>query len=130
MKKEAGIKPRGSDASKANVSIRGTPASEFSLTDIVANVKDDTGGLVKYLPDELLNQEQVAWKEAALERDGIRLGDMRYEYAVEKGMTDRTNEMLEMQASDKGYERNGGGCSFSIFNFSLISLYTVIRMVT
>ena len=107
MKKEAGITPRGSDASKANVSIRGTPASEFSLTDIVANVKDETGGLVKYLPDELLNQEQVAWKEAALERDGIRLGDMRYEYAVEKGMTDRTNEMLEMQASDKGYERNG-----------------------
>ena len=53
---EAGIKPRGYTANES-VSNHGTSASAINVADLIANVKDDTGYLVKYLPDKMLNED-------------------------------------------------------------------------
>ena len=100
---EAGIKPRGYTAN-ASVSNHGTPASTINVADLIANVKDDTGNLVKYLPDEMLNEEQKQAKAEALARDAKRLGDMKYEYAVERGDTEKAERLLRDKAAEKGYE--------------------------
>lgn len=101
---EAGISLRAPADTYAQPSIHSTPASTINLADLIANVKDDTGDLVKYLPDEMLNQEQMEAKAAALEREAERLGDMQYEYAVEKGDTEKAEGMLRTKAVEKGYE--------------------------
>ena len=103
MKKEAGVTPRGSTASSASVSIRSRPASIISLTDLIANVKDDTGSLVKYLPDQMLTEDQRSAKEKALAEDEARLSDMRYEYAVEQGNDQLAQKMLKEKADKAGY---------------------------
>lgn len=100
---EAGISPRGYTAN-ASVSNHGTPASTINVADLIANVKDDTGNLVKYLPDEMLNEEQRQVKVEALARDAKRLGDMKYEYAVERGDTEKAERLLRNKAAERGYE--------------------------
>jgi len=103
MKNEAGVTPRGSTASSASVSIRSRPASIITLADLIANVKDESGGLVKYLPDQMLTEEQKQAKEKALAEDEIRLRDMRYEFAVEQGNIQKAQTMLSEKAEETGY---------------------------
>lgn len=100
---EAGIKPRGYTANES-VSNHGTSASAINVADLIANVKDDTGYLVKYLPDKMLNEDQRQAKAKALARDAKRLGDMKYEYAVERGDTEKAERLLRNKAAERGYE--------------------------
>lgn len=74
--KEAGIMP-GLHASQKETLSAGTPASEISIADILRNVNDPNGKLVKYLPDSMLNEEQRAAKEKALEKDQGYLKELR-----------------------------------------------------
>lgn len=74
--KEAGIMP-GLHASQNETLSAGTPASEISIADILRNVNDPNGKLVKYLPDSMLNEEQRTAKEKALEKDQDYLKELR-----------------------------------------------------
>lgn len=103
MKNEAGVTPRGSTAVSASVSVRSRPASIISLADLIANVKDDTGDLVKYIPDQMLTDEQCEKKKDALARDEKRIRDMRYEFAVQQGNDEKALKMLNEQAERAGY---------------------------
>lgn len=103
-KAEAGALLRAPINASAQSGIRNTPASAASLPDLVTKVKDETGGLVKYLPDEMLDEEQRQVKEKALSEERERLGDMQYEYAVESGDMDSAEQMLNNRAEGKGYE--------------------------
>lgn len=103
--KEAGVTPRGPAADMADVSFRSRPASVISLTELIRDVKDNTGDLVKYFPDSMLTAEQQAAKEQAIERDETRLNDMRYEYAVENQNTEKALGMLRERAAEKGYSK-------------------------
>ena len=103
MKNEAGVTPRISNAEMASENARSRPASVISLADLIENVKDDTGSLVKYLPDQMLTEEQRLAKEKALAEDEIRLGDMRYEFAVEQGNVQKAQTMLSEKAEEAGY---------------------------
>lgn len=103
IKNEAGVTPRGSTASADSVSIRSRPASIISIADLIANVNDETGGLVKYIPDQMLNSNQLAAKQKALAEDSERLSDMRYEYAVQQGNTSTAEKMLQEKANHVGY---------------------------
>ena len=92
MKNEAGVTPRGSTALSASVSVRSRPASIISLANLIANVKDDTGDLVKYIPDQMLTEKQCDKKKVALARDEKRIRDMRYEFAVQQGNDEKTGQ--------------------------------------
>ena len=103
IKNEAGVTPRISAADLADENARSRPASVITVADLIANVKDETGGLVKYLPDQMLNSAQLEAKEKALAEDAVRLGDMRYEYAVEQGNQEAVENMLQERAKKAGY---------------------------
>lgn len=85
IKTEAGVTPRTAATEIANDNNRSLPASEIRVADLILDVKDNTGDLVKYFPDSMLNEDQRGTKQKAIARDEERLGDMRYEYAVEQG---------------------------------------------
>lgn len=104
MKNEAGVTPRISDADVANENARSRPASIINLTDLIANGKDETGGLIKYIPDVMLTEEQIRIKQKALAADEVRLRDMRYEYAVEQGDVPKARSMLQEKAREVGYD--------------------------
>ena len=55
--------PRISNADVASENTRSRPASIMSLAELITNVKDDTGGLVKYLPDQMLTEDPKMRKE-------------------------------------------------------------------
>ena len=103
IKNEAGVTPRISVTNVADENARSRPASVISVADLIANVNDETGGLVKYIPDQMLNSSQLAAKQKALAEDAERLGDMRYEYAVQQGNTSTAEKMLQEKANHVGY---------------------------
>lgn len=49
------------------------PVSEMSIPDIVSKIKPTDGKILKYLPDKLLNAEQLEGKRAALAKDKGRI---------------------------------------------------------
>ena len=97
--KEAGITPRRADSSEMNPHILGTPASDIKISDILKNVNDPNGKLVKYFPDSMLNEEQRAAKKTALENDRSRVEKLR-------GETDRSS-MRDNTTDDTAAERKG-----------------------
>ena len=103
VKNEAGISSRVNAASRASTGTHNTPASEISVADLIADVKDDTGDLVKYMPDSMLNPEQLQAKNKAIQREQSKILDMRYEYAVREGKTDKAEQLLRDKATEQGY---------------------------
>lgn len=97
--KEAGIRPRRADSSEMNPHILGTPASDIKISDILKNVNDPNGKLVKYLPDSMLNEEQRAAKKTALENDRSRVEKLQ-------GETDKSS-MRDNTTDDTAAERKG-----------------------
>ena len=97
--KEAGITPRRADSSEMNPHILGTPASNIKISDVLKNVNDPNGKLVKYFPDSMLNEEQYAAKNTALENDRSRVEKLR-------GETDRSS-MRDNTTDDTAAERKG-----------------------
>lgn len=68
--KEAGISLRDSNASfEKETHVRSTPASIYSISDIIANVKDNSGDLLKYFPDSMLSSEQIDIKNDAIDKE-------------------------------------------------------------
>ena len=57
---------------------------------------------MKYLPDEMLDEEQRQVKEKALPEERERLGDMQYEYAVESGDMDSAEQKLSCSTITNG----------------------------
>ncbi len=57
------------------------PTSIYSLSEIIKNVNSSDKDFLKYIPDELLNEEQISSKRIALSEEKIRLEAMRKEYA-------------------------------------------------
>lgn len=100
--KEAGITPSPASSNSEGL-VLGTPASKASVADIASLVKDDSGSLVKYLPDSMLSEDQRAAKRAALTAREEKLEDMRYEYAVERGDLASAENMLRQKAAERGY---------------------------
>lgn len=56
---------------------------------------------MKYLPDEMLDEEQRQVKEKALSEERKRLGDMQYGYAVESGDMDSAEQKLSFSTITK-----------------------------
>ena len=54
--------------------------SIYSLPQIIENINPSDGEFLKYIPDELLNEEQLQSKNEALEREETRLENMRNDY--------------------------------------------------
>lgn len=102
--KEAGIMP-GLHASQNETLSAGTPASEIRIADILRNVNDQNGKLVKYLPDSMLNEEQRAAKEKALEKDREYLNKLRERQVNERresarGRRDSAGNKLSQQQQE------------------------------
>jgi len=77
--KEAGIFPRPTDGDSSHSLVHGTPASEISIADLIAGVKDEKGNLLKYLPDSMLDESQRSIKGNAITQEQARLSQMREE---------------------------------------------------
>ncbi len=74
---EAGITSRPT-AFQESASKHDTPASvDISLTDLIQSVNDPDGNFLKYVPDELLTDEQMSAKQRGIEREGVRLEELR-----------------------------------------------------
>lgn len=82
--KEAGISPRSSASLEGP--IRSTPASTATIADIAALVKDESGSLLKYIPDSLLSEEQIAVKQQAQEKLQQDLEQKHREYLAAQGI--------------------------------------------
>ena len=102
IKNEAGISSRVNAASRASTGTHNTPTSDLSIADLLSGVKNDTGDFVKYFPDSMLDNEQLAAKENAIAREEAKLADMKYEYAVENGDDGTVRKMLRDSAKKKG----------------------------
>ena len=109
IKTEAGVTPRTAATEKVNDNNRSLPASEIRVADLISEVKDNTGDLVKYFPDTMLSAEQVEAKQKAIAKDEERIGDMRYEYAVEQGNETTVQNMLLEKAEKNGYIKDHKG---------------------
>ncbi len=103
VKNEAGISSRTDAASWASTNTRNTPASSLSIAEILGGVKDESGDLVKYFPDSMLNDSQMQAKKGAVQKEAARLKDLRYENAVDRGNTVAAEQMLEEKADAQGY---------------------------
>ena len=78
------------------------PTSTYSIVDIIKNVNPKDNEFLKYIPDSLLSKAQIEAKKLALEKERIRLRDMRYAYAVEEDPL-KAKEMLREAAEEQGY---------------------------
>lgn len=54
--------------------------STYSLSQIIENINPSDGDFLKYIPNELLSEEQLQSKNEALEREETRLENMRNDY--------------------------------------------------
>ena len=78
------------------------PTSVYIIADIIKNVNPLDKYFLKYVPDSLLNAEQIIAKNEAINEDQIRLSDMRYEYAVENNPS-LARDMLIEKSNKEGY---------------------------
>lgn len=69
--------------------------SAHSIADIIKNVNPLDKYFLKYVPESLLNAEQIIAKNEAINEDQIRIGDMRYEYAVENNPSLARDMLIE-----------------------------------
>ncbi len=79
--KEAGISSRTWNAASERSGSHDTPASDINLTELLRTVKDDSGSLLKYVPDPLLDTQQRKYKAEAVKKEREKIGDLQYESA-------------------------------------------------
>lgn len=74
--------------------------SIYSLPQIIKNINPSDGDFLKYVPDELLNEEQLQSKNEALEREEVRLENMKNDYlrttVSEKTVTKRKKSVEKL----------------------------------
>ncbi len=92
--KEAGISPQPTDDNNRPL-VYGPPASEISIADLIAGVKDDSGYFFKYLPDSMLNEARIESKRTAVVEEEARLAKMREEFAAEKAEQQKERQEKE-----------------------------------
>lgn len=79
------------------------PTFTYSLSKIIENVNPTDEEFLKYIPDELLSDEQKQGKSNAVKREKLRIDDLKYEHAV-KNNPEKARQMLKEAAEQNGYQ--------------------------
>ncbi len=69
--------------------------SEISIPQLIEKINPEYGNFYKYIPSELLNDEQIKSKKIAVDDEAYRLGVLRGE---------DVSDILSRKASEKGYD--------------------------
>ena len=84
------------------------PVSEMSIPDIVSKIKPTDGKILKYLPDKLLNAEQLEGKRAALAKDKRRIeGFSQKDDFAAKAQQAETEEEARLRTLYESEPENG-----------------------
>lgn len=79
--------------------------SNYSITELIKNVNPADEEFLKYIPDELLSDEQKQGKSNAVKREKLRIDDLKYEHAV-KNNPEKARQMLTEAAKQNGYSND------------------------
>lgn len=83
-----------------------SPASTINISDLVAKINVNDGELLKYLPDEMLNEAQIKSKNIAIEKEEKKISDLkngiRKEYSFRRdGIENANTPSLNAKADRK-----------------------------
>lgn len=79
--------------------------SNYSITELIKNVNPTDEEFLKYIPDELLSDEQKQGKSNAVKREKLRIDDLKYEHAV-KNNPEKACQMLKEAAKRNVYSND------------------------
>ncbi len=124
----------GGNLEAANAVAENTPTSvsEISIPELVSHVNPSEGFFLKYIPDGMLNGEQLESKRAAIEEENKKIAALKngsrqyslpaeeldddYMAAVEAGEMDEAQGMVDQAAQEAGYTVKGYHGTANEFN--------------
>ena len=101
IKNDRGLQDASSDLTKSNSLPRSV---DYSISQILSLV--NTKDLLRYIPDDFLNSEQIKGKRKAIaetQEYTNKKNDEKYARYIEEGKKSAAKQMLSAKAKDKGY---------------------------
>ena len=116
-----------------------TTVLEFNIADIVSKINPENGFFLKYIPDGMLNEEQIKSKRKAIQEENEKKAKLRekkrqdlikrgkveeaYEHAVRHEDTEAAQRLVDQAAKDAGYNLHvyhGTGAQFNEFSYDFL----------